>query len=95
MPEPRKLKEPELQAALQELNDWTIREGKLHKTLKFDSFVEAMGFMMRAAILAEKMDHHPEWFNVYNRVEIDLTTHDVGGLSTSDIAFAKQIDNLQ
>lgn len=64
----------------------------IRRTLRFSDFAEAFGFMARVAILAEKADHHPEWFNVYNRVEILLTTHDAGGLSQRDIDLATQID---
>lgn len=83
-------------AALAELPGWALsREGKaIERTFTFADFVEAFGFMTRVAILAEKADHHPEWFNVYNRVEITLTTHDAGGLSTRDVEMAKAIDAL-
>lgn len=83
-------------AALAELPAWALsREGKaIERTFTFADFVEAFGFMTRVAILAEKADHHPEWFNVYNRVEITLTTHDAGGLSTRDVEMAKAIDAL-
>ena len=83
-------------AALAELPGWALsREGKaIERTFTFGDFVEAFGFMTRVAILAEKADHHPEWFNVYNRVEITLTTHDAGGLSTRDVEMAKAIDAL-
>lgn len=83
-------------AALAELPGWALsREGKaIARTFTFADFVEAFGFMTRVAILAEKADHHPEWFNVYNRVEITLTTHDAGGLSTRDVEMAKAIDAL-
>jgi 4a-hydroxytetrahydrobiopterin dehydratase len=66
----------------------------ISKTYKFKNFVEAFGFMTRAAIWAEKWVHHPEWFNVYNRVEVTLTTHDVGGLSALDIKLARKFDAL-
>ena len=83
-------------AALAELPGWALsREGKaIERTFTFGDFVEAFGFMTRVALLAEKADHHPEWFNVYNRVEITLTTHDAGGLSTRDVDMAKAIDSL-
>lgn len=89
-----RLTETEIAAALQELSDWRLRNDGLAitRTLKFADFAEAFGFMSRIAILAEKADHHPEWFNVYNRVEITLTTHDASGLSARDIALARQID---
>lgn len=64
------------------------------KTYKFKNFVEAFGFMTRAALIAEKMNHHPEWFNVYNRVDVTLTTHDAGGLSDLDVALATKMDKL-
>ncbi|MEM9170408.1 MAG: 4a-hydroxytetrahydrobiopterin dehydratase [Pseudomonadota bacterium] len=73
---------------------WTPVDGRdaVAKSFKFNSFVEAWGFMSRVALLAEKHDHHPEWFNVYNRVDVTLTTHDAGGLSARDEALAKAID---
>lgn len=71
---------------------WTLKEGKLHREFRFANFVEAFGFMSRVALLAERADHHPEWFNVYNRVAIDLTTHDAKGISQRDFALALQID---
>ena len=69
-------------------------DGKLHKDYAFDAFVEAFGFMSRVGLIAEKMNHHPEMFNVYNRVTIDLITHDVDGISDLDIELAKRIDRL-
>ena len=73
---------------------WTPVEGRdaAVRTLKFADFNEAFGFMTRVALQADKVDHHPEWFNVYNRVEITLTTHDAGGLSERDVALAAFID---
>ena len=78
------------------LPNWALcREGKaIERTFQFDDFGEAFAFMTRVAIMAEKRDHHPEWFNVYNRVEITLTTHDAGGLSLRDVNMAKKIDAL-
>ena len=75
--------------------DWAEVEGRdaVVKTYKFANFVEAWGFMSRVAILAEKMNHHPEWSNVYNRVEVTLTTHDAGGLSALDIELADKMDS--
>ena len=86
----------ERSAALAQLPGWTLsREGKaIARTFTFADFSEAFGFMARAALLAEQADHHPEWFNVYNRVEVTLTTHDAGGLSTRDVAMAKAMDAL-
>ena len=91
-----KLTDIERTAALAALPEWThepVRDG-ITRTFKFTDFVEAFGFMTRVAILAEKADHHPEWSNVYSRVEILLTTHDAGGLSKRDIDLANQIDAL-
>ena len=82
-------------AALEQ-NGWTKSSDgtALEKTFKFANFVEAFGFMTRAAIHAEKLNHHPEWFNVYNRVEVKLTTHDTGGLSDLDVKLASAMDTL-
>ena len=73
---------------------WALTEGRdaIEKTFKFDDFTEAMGFMMRAAIWAEKWNHHPEWRNIYNRVWVVLTTHDVGGLSELDFKLAQKMN---
>ncbi|WP_299046953.1 4a-hydroxytetrahydrobiopterin dehydratase [uncultured Tateyamaria sp.] len=75
---------------------WAVTDGRdaIHKTFEFADFVEAFAWMTRAAIWAEKWDHHPEWFNVYKRVEVTLTTHDVGGLSTLDVKLARKLDSL-
>ena len=90
------LTDAERDAALAELEGWTLRgDGKaIECTFEFDDFVQAFGFMTRVAILAQSQDHHPEWFNVYNRVEITLTTHDAGGLSLRDVKMARKIDAL-
>lgn len=83
-------------AALQELADWSYDADAqgIRRTLSFADFADAFAFMARVAILAEKADHHPEWSNVYNRVEILLTTHDAGGLSERDISLAKAINGF-
>jgi 4a-hydroxytetrahydrobiopterin dehydratase len=80
--------------ALAELSGWRLVENRdaIEKSFKFRTFNEAWGFMSRVALAAEKMNHHPEWFNVYNRVDIVLSTHDCGGLSELDIKLAKRID---
>lgn len=77
-----------------ELPGWTLEGEHLKRSFRFADFVEAFGFMTRVALLAEKADHHPEWFNVWNRVDIALTTHDAGGLSARDVALAKAINRL-
>lgn len=90
------LDETERAAALDMLGDWDFDEARdaLMRQFVFRDFSEAFAFMTRVAILAEKADHHPEWSNVYNRVDILLTTHDAGGLSHRDVALAKAIDAL-
>lgn len=77
-----------------ELPEWAVDGEHLKRSFKFADFVEAFGFMARVALLAEKQDHHPEWFNVWNRVDIALTTHDADGLSARDVKLAKSIDAL-
>ena len=90
------LTEEERESWLTALPDWSpAREGAaIERKFAFADFSEAFAFMTRVALLAEKSDHHPEWFNVYNRVEITLTTHDAGGLSLRDMKMAKTIDAL-
>ena len=84
------------EAALREIAGWREAEDRdaIQKEFRFADFNAAFGFMSRVALMAERMDHHPEWFNVYNRVEITLSTHDAGGLSARDIALAKFIDSV-
>nr|WP_115095105.1 4a-hydroxytetrahydrobiopterin dehydratase [Synechococcus sp. UW106] len=77
-----------------ELPDWSVQGDRLHRDLQFKSFVEAFGFMTKVALLAESKNHHPNWSNVYNRVSIELTTHDLGGLSRLDVELATAIDEL-
>ncbi|GGC25407.1 putative pterin-4-alpha-carbinolamine dehydratase [Novosphingobium marinum] len=91
-----RLTDAERDAALDKLSGWTLRDDGLAitRSLKFSDFNEAFGFMTRVALHAEKADHHPEWFNVYNKVEITLTTHDAGGLSMRDVAMAEFIDSV-
>ena len=88
------LNEHERAAALDALGEWDYDETRdaLTRQFVFADFVEAFGFMTRVAIVAEKSDHHPEWSNIYNRVDVLLTTHDAGGLSTRDVALATAID---
>ncbi len=93
-----KLNDSEVKQALLNLNQscaqaWQMKDSKLHKSFKFSNFIAAFGFMSQVAILAEKAGHHPEWFNVYNRVDIDLTTHEAGGISQRDFDLAQQIEN--
>ena len=88
----RKFSGPELKEALDHLPGWSVVEGKLHKEYKFDDFIHAFGFMATAALAIEKMDHHPEWFNVYNRVTVDLITHSAQGITSKDADLAKVLD---
>ena len=90
------LKPADRQAHINRLNGWEFDPARnaIRKILRFPDFVEAFGFMSGVALLAERSDHHPEWFNVYNRVEILLTTHDAGGLSIRDIDLAAAIDQM-
>lgn len=74
---------------------WSLKKEKLHKEFFFKNFVEAFGFMSKVALIAERNNHHPEWFNVYNKVVIDLTTHEAGGISERDFGIVKQIDNVE
>jgi 4a-hydroxytetrahydrobiopterin dehydratase len=74
--------------------DWSIVDGKLHRELGFPNFIEAFGFMTRAAIVAQSMDHHPEWSNVYSTVVIDLVTHSAGGITGNDLELSSALDEL-
>jgi 4a-hydroxytetrahydrobiopterin dehydratase len=95
MGERKKLSEQEIAAALKSLDGWSVVNGKLHKEFKLRNFVQAFGFMSSVALIAEGMNHHPDWSNVYNRVVIDLVTHDLGGISSFDVEFASKVDKLE
>lgn len=88
----KKMSTQEVEAGLKELPGWDLKDQKLHRELKFKNFVPAFGFMTQAAIIAEKMNHHPEWSNVYSRVNIDLTTHEAGGISQRDFELAQEMN---
>lgn len=90
-----KLTEEQIRTELSALQGWSRVNGKLHKDFVFDDFVEAFGFMCKAAIHIEKMNHHPEWFNVYNKISVDLVTHDAGGVTQNDIALARTLNLLE
>jgi len=90
----RKLSDGEIKNELSKLKGWKIVDGKLNRTFEFADFNEAFGFMTRVAMEVEKLNHHPEWFNVYNRVKIELVTHDVGGLSNFDFKLANIINRI-
>jgi 4a-hydroxytetrahydrobiopterin dehydratase len=90
------LNEAERADALDALPDWDFDEARdaITRSIVFTDFAEAFGFMTQVALIAEKADHHPEWTNVWNRVEITLTTHDAGGLSERDVELATAIDSI-
>ena len=94
MARPAKLADGEVTQRLAALPGWTLKDGKLHRELTFADFTQAFSFMTDVAREADALDHHPEWFNVYNRIRIDLVTHDVSGISNYDIKLAKTIDSL-
>ena len=89
-----KLKPEEIASALTALPSWKIEQDKLHREYRFEDFIHAFGFMATAAIAIEKMNHHPEWSNVWNRVTIDLTTHDAGGITEKDFQLARILEKL-
>jgi len=90
----KKLNDNAIHAGLDELDGWSLADEKLHREFRFRDFVTAFGFMASAAIEAEKMNHHPEWFNVYNKVVVHLTTHDAGGITELDFQLAKKMNQL-
>lgn len=90
----QKLSDEEITSVLRELTDWTVKEGKLHRTFRFPAFAHAIGFMTIASIEIDKRDHHPEWQNIYNRVTVDLTTHDAGGITRKDSDLARMLDGI-
>jgi 4a-hydroxytetrahydrobiopterin dehydratase len=84
----------ELESQLKQLAGWSIQDGKLHKQFQFKDFIAAFGFMASMALVSESGGHHPEWFNVYRTVTVDLTTHDAGGITLKDISWAKAANAL-
>lgn len=94
MPRLPKLTSSETESALAELPGWDVKDGKLHREYKFADFTHAFGFMAAAATAIEKMDHHPEWFNVYGRVTVDLVTHDSSGITETDVKLARKLEAL-
>ena len=89
-----RLSESDIKKELEKLVGWNVKNDKLHKEFQFDNFNQAFGFMTRAAMEIEKMNHHPEWFNVYNRITVDLTTHDAGGITNNDVNLARILNYL-
>jgi 4a-hydroxytetrahydrobiopterin dehydratase len=90
----KKLTETEVKERLGEVQGWTLQDGKLHRAFECKDFVAAFGNMTRVALVAEAMNHHPEWFNVWNKVVIDLNTHSVGGVSELDFKLAGKISEI-
>jgi 4a-hydroxytetrahydrobiopterin dehydratase len=90
----KKMSLQEIETGLQKLPGWTLKEENLHRELKFKDFVQAFGFMTQAAITAEKMNHHPEWSNVYSQVTINLTTHEANGISQLDFELAEKMNSI-
>ncbi len=84
----------QLNSFLEKNPSWIIDNKTIKKEFTFDNFIDAFGFMSKVALLSEKMDHHPDWQNTYNKVKINLTTHDKGGITTNDIKLADSIDKL-
>ena len=89
-----KLSDADIATRLAATPGWSLANGKLHRDFKFDDFVAAFGFMARCALVAERMNHHPEWFNVYNKVNVDLATHDAGGITAKDFELAAAMSKL-
>jgi 4a-hydroxytetrahydrobiopterin dehydratase len=90
----QKLSDQEIERQIKHLEGWNLVNGKLNRAFEFSNFVEAFGFMAKVALEAEKLNHHPEWRNVYNKLNIDLVTHDIGGISNYDIKLAGAISRL-
>jgi len=90
----QKLATPDVQAALERLSGWGLANGKLHREYRFADFAHAFGFMAVAAVMIEAMGHHPEWSNVYNRVTVDLVTHDAGGVTAKDLELAQKLEGI-
>jgi 4a-hydroxytetrahydrobiopterin dehydratase len=84
----------EVTQQLNRLTDWEVKDGKLHRQFKFADFAQAFGFMASMAVVSESMGHHPEWFNVYNKVSVDLTTHDAGGITQKDLDWAARANKF-
>jgi 4a-hydroxytetrahydrobiopterin dehydratase len=94
MARPTKLADADVTQRLAALPAWTVKDGKLHRELTFPDFTQAFTFMTDVAREADALDHHPEWFNVYNRVVIDLATHDASGITTLDFELARRAEDL-
>lgn len=89
-----KLTKQEIAAGLYQLDGWSVVKGNLHRMFEFKDFTQAFGFMKRVAVVADRMDHHPDWSNAYNKVTVDLSTHSAGGLTKNDFELAGQIQKI-
>jgi 4a-hydroxytetrahydrobiopterin dehydratase len=89
-----KLSKQDIAERLHKLDGWSVVKGRLHRLFKFKDFTQAFGFMKRVALAADRMDHHPDWFNAYNKVTIDLSTHSAGGLTKNDFELAGKIQTI-
>ena len=89
-----KLSESSIEEKLKNLPGWSVKNDKLYKEFQFNDFNQAFGFMTRAAMEIERMNHHPEWFNVYNKITVELTTHDAGGITDNDVNLARILNSL-
>ena len=91
----KKLDSDEIELGLSKISNWKLDNDRIRKTFEFKNFGDAFAFMTRMAIEIERMNHHPEWFNVYNKINVELTTHDVGGISNFDFKLAKIMDDFE
>ena len=91
---PELLTDDQLAAALETLPDWEVKDGRLHRSFAFRDFSEATGFMVRVALIAERLGHHPAWSGVYASIALSLDTHEVGGITSLDVGFANEVSGL-
>jgi 4a-hydroxytetrahydrobiopterin dehydratase len=89
-----RLSKQEIAAGLRKLDGWSVVKGNLHRLFEFKDFAQAFGFMKRVALAADRMDHHPDWSNAYNKVTVDLSTHSAGGLTKNDFELARKIQKI-
>ena len=92
--QPAKASDEQIQEFINQFSAWSIKNSKLHREYVFSNFVQAFGFMTEAALIAERANHHPEWFNVYKTVVVDLTTHEADGVTERDFALAKKMEEI-
>ncbi|MGC9393631.1 MAG: 4a-hydroxytetrahydrobiopterin dehydratase [Anaerolineae bacterium] len=90
----QKASDEEIQTFIKQYNSWSVENDKLHREYVFDNFVQAFGFMTQVALIAERADHHPEWFNVYRKVIIDLSTHEASGITERDFDLARKMEAI-